>query len=123
MNKNALLAKIKQLEDELLVANCASRCRVCDTDECGTMYCRACYYKALEGRDLRVIGHIPNATRIEHIPSGRVYNVGEKDGVPFANEAKWLQRTPPNWSLKGNSVPMDDLLPSLFALADTEAVG
>lgn len=26
---------------------CATRCRVCDTIECGTMYCRACWQELM----------------------------------------------------------------------------
>ena len=49
-----LKAEIEKLNDELLVALSAARCRICDTDKCGTMYCYKCYHEMVGRLEARI---------------------------------------------------------------------
>ena len=57
-----LLDKIKRLEPP-------SRCRICDTDECGTMYCWECYHRVADAparRDLaKLAGRAATIRRLQ----------------------------------------------------------
>ncbi len=43
--------EVKEQLGDLVVLNCAVRCRVCDTSKCGTMYCKKCWDSLMSARD------------------------------------------------------------------------
>ena len=112
--------KVEQLQAELADMPMQTRCRVCDTIECGTMYCRKCYNAMMEERDSLVVRLPHDALGNVLMPPARMWTAeGERfclDGVEY-RDCCWFGR---DWDrVPGLLRRCDELYPTREAAEQT----